>query len=238
MNKKVFFVPASEEVENILEIPKPAKKYLPDWYKKLPFNFINSDGFEGAGPTRCMPFLDSFTSGYIHELQCDVEIQYNGIDPKTKKDLISYRWSSKFSRPIITRQEENGAPHSLPSFDGYYNTEFQWYTDWDPKTPDGYSTIYHHPFNRFDLPFQTFTGITDTDKWHGTGPVPFLIKRGFEGIIPAGTPIIQFTFIKRENWESSIKKYDKKTNPKEIFKLKKHFFNAYKKSYWQKKEYN
>ena len=236
MSKKVYFIPNSKEVENILEHPQPTKKYLPDWYRKLPSSFISVDGFKMAGPTLCMPFLDSLTSGYVHVLNCDLEIKYNGKNKKTGVDDILYRWSEKF-RPVMTRQEENNAPMSLPHFEGYYNAEFQWYTNWDPKTPKGYSTMYHHPSNIFDLPFQTFTGITDTDKWNGSGPVPFLIKEGFEGIIAAGTPIIQFTFIKRENWKSETEKYDDAINKKNEFNLKKYLIGGYKKHYWEKKEF-
>jgi len=236
INKKIFFSPNSKLTSDIFEKPKPAKNYIPEWYKKMPAQFTGQSEFLFAGPTRCMPFLDSFTSGYIHELVCDVEIKYKGINKENGKDLISYRWAEQV-QPLTTRQEENNAPYSLPNFDGYYNAEFQWYTKWDPITPKGYSTMYHHPSNRFDLPFHTFTGITDTDVWHGPGPVPFLLKRGFEGIIPSGTPIIQFTFIKRENWKSELNKYDDEIHSKDQYKLKKYLLGGYKKHYWQKKNF-
>lgn len=232
--KKVIFVPASAETSKILEFPKPSKNYIPDWYKNMGSNFIDSNGFSKAGPTRCMPFLDSFVSGYTYVLPGDIEFKYNGT--KNGRDIVTYQWCSQF-HSITTRQEENGAPYSLPNFDGYYNTEFQWYTEWDPKTPKGYSTIYHHPFNRFDLPFQTFAGITDTDHWSGHGPVPFLLKKGFEGIISAGTPIIQFSFIKRENWESDYEIYDENKHPKKWYELKKYLSGGYKKYYWEKKNF-
>jgi hypothetical protein len=240
MKKIVNFVPRDLEVSLTLEGPKPSKKYIPEWYGKMGSSWRDSDGFLKAGPTKCLPLLDSFTSGYIHELPCDVEIKYLGKNPSNGKDMIQYHWTKMDDsniRPIITRQEEsNGAPYSLPSFDGYYDAEFQWYTMWDPETPAGYSTIYHHPNNRFDLPFMTFSGITDTDGWSGAGPIPFLIKRGFEGIIPAGTPIIQFSFIKREDWKSKIKEFDTKSLKKK-YSVKKYIMHGYKKEYWKKKSY-
>jgi hypothetical protein len=85
-------------------------------------------------------------------------------------------------------------------------------------------------------PFMTFSGITDTDGWSGAGPIPFLIKRGFEGIIPAGTPIIQFSFIKREDWKSKIKEFDTKSLKKK-YSVKKYIMHGYKKEYWKKKSY-
>lgn len=240
MSKKVFFMPRDSEVSDSLPSPKPTKEYMPDWFKNMKPSWKDHMGFLKAGPSKCMPLLDSFTSGYIHELAVDIEIINNGKDPNTGRDLVQYRWAGMAGsniRPIITRQEENGAPQSLPKFDGYYDTEFQWYTMWDAKTPKGYSTMYHHPNNRFDLPFHTFSGIIDTDRWWGAGPVPFLVKENFEGIIPAGTPIIQFTFIKRDEWISEAEKFDIQKNRKEQTIVKRYLMNGYRKEYWVKKEF-
>jgi hypothetical protein len=240
MTKKISFIPRNFEVASGIPSPKPSKEYMPEWFKDMKPSFINKFGFLKAGPTRCMPLLDSFTSGYIHELIVDVEVINKGKDPETGKDLIEYKWAgmegSKL-RPLITRQEENGAPYSIPKFDGYHDVEFQWYTMWDAKTPKGYSTFYHHPNNRFDLPFQTFSGIIDTDNWWGAGPIPFILKEGFEGIISAGTPIIQFTPIKRESWESKAEEFDLAKKIKEEIVVKKYFFGGYKKEHWIRKEF-
>ena len=235
LKQKVVFIPRDKETTVLLDHPRPAKKYVPEWFKKLPSSWISANGWKKSGPSNCLPFLDSFTNGYIHELPCDLEIKNEGID-KDGNDIVRYTWSGSI-RPVQTRFENEGAPSALPTFDGYYSGEFQWFTSWDPKTPTGYSTIYHHPSNRFDLPFMTYTGIVDTDKWSGHGPVPFLLKRGFEGIIPAGTPIIQFSFIKRESWSSTAEKYDEYKHAKIQYKLKRHFYGAYKKFYWSRKDY-
>jgi hypothetical protein len=76
-------------------------------------------------------------------------------------------------------------------------------------------------------------------KWSITGPLPFLIKRGFEGIISAGTPIYQITFIKRENWISKEIKYDEEFQKKHFYNIKKLLRGGgYKNFYWTKKEYS
>lgn len=234
MNKKITFIPRDKEVNTVLDYPKTSKLYIPNWYKHSKSTWKNNIGIERPGMKACLPFIDAFTSGYIHELPCDIEFI------KNKDGTLSYTWSrSRGSeiRPLITRQEENDAPNTLPEFDGYYNIEFQWYTMWDPKTPKGYSTFYQHPINRFDLPFITMSGVVDTDRWHGNGPVPFLLKKDFEGVIPAGTPIIQFFPFKRENWKSEKNEYDEKKQLKETYSLKKYFRNGYRKIAWSKKEF-
>ena len=232
---KVNFIPSSEEVEHAIPYPKPSKKFIPDWFRDMPPTLPTVDNAGITGTAKmCMPFLDALVSGYTQELICDIEIKYNGNE--NGKDIIQYNWAGPI-RPFSTRFEEKQSPQFFPHFEGYYNAEFHWKTQWEPKTPPGYSTFYYHPSNRFDLPFQTFNGIIDTDKWSLSGPLPFLIKKGFEGIIPAGTPIYQMIFIKRDDWESMPSPYDEKFQKSHLYNAKNVFKEGYKKKYWSKKNY-
>jgi hypothetical protein len=235
-NKKVTFIPGTKDSQLLVESLKPAKNYMPKWFKDMPKEIPNiyNTGTDKTGKL-CMPFMDSFTSGYIQELPCDLQIVNNGVDDDGN-DLISYRWFGNI-QPCSTRREEFGSQNMLPNFEGYYTTELHWITNWEPKTPDGYSTMYHHPSNRFDLPFHTLTGIIDTDGWSISGPLPFLIKKGFEGIIPAGTPIYQITFVKRENWVSNKINYDEDFQKKHFQNVKKLMWGGYKKFYWKRKSF-
>jgi len=236
-NKKVIFIPGTKNSELLVEHPKPSKRYIPEWFKKMPPEQIDiyKTGSDKTAKA-CMPFIDSFTSGYIQELPCDLEITSDGVD-EDGKDIVSYRWFGAI-KPCSTRREEIGASNVFPDFKEYYSTEFHWITNWEPKTPDGYSTMYHHPSSRPDLPFYTFTGIIDTDGWSNSGPLPFLIKKGFTGIIPAGTPIYQITFIKRENWVSEKTFYDENFHKKHLQNVKKFALGGgYKKLYWKKKSF-
>lgn len=234
-NNKVSFVPRDKDVELCVPRPQPSKKYIADWFKQMPIEVPTVDGLNtDRTAKKCIPFLDSLTSGYTQELACDVFIDCN-----TNEDdpLISYRWSGQF-RPLSTRREDTGSSNSMPHFPGYYKAEFHWNTFWEPKTPLGYSTFYFHPANRFDLPFMTHNGIIDTDKWPITGPIPFVIKKGFSGLIPAGTPIYQMLFIKRDSWNSEQLAYDESYDKKTTFSVRRFFNDGYKKLYWSKKEYN
>lgn len=236
MKKNIIFVPQDKDIDLLNFFPKPSKNYIPTWFKKIPNKQVLSNKLEKPTVTSCVPFLDALTSGYTYELICDVQIIYNGKSETTNQDFISYNWAGPI-RPLSTRIEEFQTTNLFPKFEGYYHAEFHWNSFWEPKTPKGYSTMYHHPSNRFDLPFQTMTGIIDTDVWHNPGPVPFLIKYGFEGIIPAGTPIIQTTFIKRENWISSKTNFDENKNYIKHYSVNKFFKGGYKKNYWQRKSF-
>lgn len=238
MNKnQVTFIPKDKQAELLVTVPKPANNYLPQWFKDMPAlipNMNNTKMDETA--KRCMPFVDSLTSGYIQELPCDIEINYKGTQEDSKQDIITYNWAGEV-RPMSTREEDLGSKNVFNGFSGYYNAEFHWNSFWEPKTPKGYSTLYYHPSNRVDLPFTTLSGIIDTDMWSTHGPVPFLIKKGFTGIIPAGTPIYQMIFIKRDSWNSNSSVYDEDEQRKITYSARKFFIGGYKKQYWQRKEY-
>lgn len=233
-NFKIKFIPRNHESFLKFPEPKPAKKYFPKWLKEMP-NIQYLGDRQTFTATRCVPFTDSFFNGYIQELSCDVKVinlgNFNGVDD------IRYEWNGEFKPIEIRHIQDGGFPNLIPDFEGYYNADAQWTTYWEPKTPKGYSTVYHHPSNRFDLPFHTMTGIIDTDKHYLHGPIPFLIKKGFEGVIPAGTPIYQMTFIKRNKWHSIKKKYNHKKNILERYQIKKNISEGYRKLRWVKKIY-
>jgi len=239
MNKnQVTFIPTDKQAELLVPSPKPSNNYIPQWFKDMPSHLPTIDNTRiDKTAKRCMPFVDTFTSGYIQELPCDVQILHKGVNEETGEDIIDYNWAGEV-RPLSTRAEDFGSKNVFKGFSGYYNAEFHWNSFWEPKTPAGYSTLYYHPSNRPDLPFFTLSGIIDTDRWSIHGPVPFLIKKGFTGIIPAGTPIYQMIFIKRDSWFSSAATYDEDLQRKIRYGVRKFFISAYKKQHWQRKEYS
>lgn len=236
MAKKFKFLPLNQKVADNISGPKPAKLYLPEWLRSMPRD-VPQLGGQGSVPTakKCMPFVDSFLSGYIQELPCDIKIYKSGTRPGSNEDVIKYEWAGPF-KPMSSREQSENRRLIFPKFDGYYHTELQWDTFWEPHTPKGYSALYTHPANRFDLPFQTMSGIIDTDEWPVTGPVPFLLKEGFEGVIPQGTPIYQITFIKRESWEASYSDYDSIVE-KLQYQARSVFTGGYKKKFWKRKDF-
>ena len=181
--------------------PEPVSKSLPEWsksadrYAKMPNGdyWIGPD--KGKIPTwkACPAIYDIFISGYVYKTPCDIEFfldQNNEI-------------SAKVSDPRYADFIQFRTP--MPQFEhpkGYYKKHFAWYPDWAVATPAGYSVLYAQPFQRFDLPFLTTSGIVDNDKVNLPGTFPFFIQEGWTGTLPAGTPYAQMIPFKREDWES------------------------------------
>jgi len=185
--------------------PLPALKTIPEWYRnadRFAVNPITQKPWElpnGGGkiPTwkACPAVYDIMGSGYMYRTPCDIEfyedaagqIQAKVLDAKNKDFIQDRTPMPQFEHPL-----------------GYHEKHFAWWADWAVELPEGYSALYSQPFNRFELPFLTTSGIIDNDKVHLPGTMPFFIVKGFTGILPAGTPYAQIIPFKRENWEAEV----------------------------------
>jgi hypothetical protein len=230
--KKIKWLAENDFVLKTVPKPQSAKKYIPEWYKEIKrvtekeLTIDKETMLANLNLKHCMPFLDSLMSGYIQETWCDIYIEI-------KNDELFYHFPSG---PTIISHRKKISIKNFPE-KYFYPIEFEWRQYWIPKLPLGYSAIYTHPFNRIDLPFYSLTGIVENDLFFvekDGGNHPFYIKKDFQGLIPAGTPMYQIIPIKRERWIS----LGKKINNYSQISPRKFFMDGYKKLYWQKKEYN
>jgi hypothetical protein len=198
-NKKTFQV-WSENIEIGRSCPEPvsAKEVVPKWYKDLSRYSVgdkinvNESGAANMSVKACMPFLDTLTSGYIIKLHCDILVEW------ADEDNFTMKWTSDI--PPLTPRGKSVAD-SIPTAEGYTSFSQAWEIKYPFKTPRGYSVLIAQPFNRLDLPTLATSGIVDADFGIGSGGVPFALKKGFSGIIEAGTPILQMFPFKRESWK-------------------------------------
>jgi hypothetical protein len=217
----------AESVNRFIPKIEPAKLNIPDWYRKISRYLdgnnkprLYSGGGTNAGVKTCVPFLDAITSGYVVKLHTDLIIEDGTIT-----------WSHHIA-PLSPRNAMISG--QIPSIPGYTPFTSAWELFYCMKLPKGYSAIFTQPYNRFDLPFMASTGIMDLDTGIGPGAVPFAVKEGFNGTIPAGTPIVQIIPFKREDW-----KLDYSEKPIEIFwNPRSSVVGWYKKNLWKKKKYD
>ena len=237
---KVQFEPFDKEAELLFDMPKPAAKSIPGWYKDMA---VHMDGEKTTGLSKttnvvsnltlkgCSPFLDALTSGYMFELPFDIEFRRN------EQGMINIRWATNVN--YIGSHGPDQAP-GLPGPVGGSESLLKWRPGWRIITPKGYSALFTHPLNRHDLPFRTFSGVVDTDMYELGVEFPFQLLNTIEDdifILKKGTPICQVIPFKRENWKSEEVPFDEKANQKNGFKLKSEIVRSYKKQFWQKKNY-
>lgn len=243
----IQFIPSSKFAEENLSPPLPAKKVLPEWYKKTPFLIKGNNEYELCGDNvnatlkSCNPFLDSLTSGYVICLSTDLQItkKKNTIsyDNENNNKIIEFNWRTE--NTVITPQSKEQYPLLPSPFNGN-NSVFKFHNDFIIKTPRGYSTHFFHPANQHDLPFRLLSGIVDTDTYSLPLNFPFQLLDLSERVttLKKGTPICQFVPFKRDTWSHKVEKYDKKLIEKEMFNYLSRIYRAYKSLHWVKKKFD
>jgi hypothetical protein len=134
-------------------------------------------------------------SGYTYKTPCDIEFVED-----TTGTIHAQVLDAGHPNFLVDREPL----HQFHVPDGYHAKHFAWWADWAVELPDGYSALYTHPLNRFELPFITTSGIVDNDKDHLPGTMPFFFLKGISGVVPAGTPYAQIIPFKREHWQSEV----------------------------------
>lgn len=220
--------------DSFIDPPKPAQGHIPDWYKKSPKHRDYSDNLLIESPERagnkglkyCMPFLDSMTNGYIGVTWQDLQVE---------RTLEGSRFHWQLDPPLIEERTNNGFEH-LPIPAGHVSNKFAWKNPFSVKTPPGYSILLTHPLNRFDLPFTTLSGIDDSDNVMPPGNLPFYLREDFEGIIPKGTPFVQFIPIKRDNWKARYNQEIAEEGRKRVWQSLS-TVGYYKNNFWNRKSF-
>jgi len=231
--------------------PKPANKFVPDWYKNLE-SYTNGikqpDGDGGTTGTakKCMPIFDAISSGYILTTHVDVWVKQvpqipQGIvtDENTDMSIFPtqpfYEWPSLGAlgfHPIEQAPQHPGkGAHTL--------AYPKWINPFAIKTPPGYSVLFVQPLHRESM-FTILPGIVDTDKYVAPVNFPFVLNEAdkFEGLIPAGTPMAQVIPFKRDSWKMEIGSKELIQEAKKVTLLKNtKFFDGYKTFFRQNKEY-
>lgn len=235
ISKKISIIPHSEIPNSSISI-EPSIKFIPDWYRSKKNKLAGyrtelqpeSPWQTTATFKKCLPLLDAITAGYMAYLNVDIEVSHND------KGEQFFLWRT--DEKIIGQQTPESAS-GVPVPEGYNSFVFKWNNPNEIKTPKQYSLLFTNPFNRFDLPFITISGIVDGDFYDNPINFPFFIKKDFAGIIEKGTPICQIIPIKRDNWKIEYGKYDKNKIDIKNNRFLSVIRRSYKNLYWQKKEY-
>ena len=232
-NKNIKFFPTDRITDLVVNFAKPAFTTVPEWYKNtnqfFDANYLQvSNGVTNGTVKRCTPFLDALTSGYSVVLSEDVIVDW------VEENIPKISWRS--SRKVVTDHSLTQIGN-LPAPFGHHRRVFKWEQAIFVELPPGYSLLCTHPINRFDLPFQTITGVVDADKYQVPVHFPFFLREGWSGVIEAGTPIAQILPFKRDNWKSSQEKFDEELVLKGNYKLSSRLVRSYKSQFWSKKTY-
>jgi hypothetical protein len=188
--KFVCTVPGYEQIEEIQ--PKPAKRFLPDWWKDMPLQTETS-----FTAKICPSMGDYFSSGYVIPMWIDSDLR--GF-----KDQDIYSASST---------------NELPSWSAHRNSQLLDYTDasflnqkteyvfkanspWKVITSPGYSVLQLPMFYEFNKDFTALPGIIDADTYHDLNIQ--LLSHSQQILIKRGTPLCVYVPFKRTKYNLKV----------------------------------
>jgi hypothetical protein len=236
MKKQKIIFRAADQIYECEDPPVPAKKTIPQWFKDIPHEdkTFGGDLRDNATVKKCMPFFDSLTAGYMVTVPQDIAItktEYGG-----KKSYWGY--INQGADLVMDYDRPEHRTKGMPTPEGYEDGIWRMIVYPRIYTPKGYSVLVTHPFNRYDLPFLSLTGIIDTDSIHTRLAISMYLKKDFEGVIEKGTPVAQIFPFKREDWTHEVlPSLDKLETQKEDFKIRSVMNRSYMRQFWHKKTY-
>jgi hypothetical protein len=191
------------ELDGRIPPPIPASLGLATWFKTMPQEATSAlAGGEDDTVKRCPPFVDAMTCGFLMPLVCDLRVE-NG----------EFTWDNDlppgegFARsPIGFHDSAQVAGTPLFEADRFL---IKFHNLWTIETPPGYSLLFVHPVNRFDLPFTTLSGLVDCDLWHDVFinfPAHWR-DLDFTGVLPRGTPVAQCIPVRRDAWTAQLQTF-------------------------------
>jgi hypothetical protein len=183
--------------------PYPAKRGIPNWYKKMPMTAFSEDmGKDVQTLKQCPPLLDAMSYGFIIPLPVDVKV--DGLDFSWDWDIPNPSDEPGHSNIGLYNQSPVGFHTPAQATGTPYFKEgvgfAKFHCFWTIELESGYSLYVTHPANRYDLPFRTINGLVDADNFNKifvNFPVLW-VDENFKGVLPKGTPIAQCIAVNRQ----------------------------------------
>jgi hypothetical protein len=165
-------------LSDILPPPVTAGRALPDWLRGMAMKEDVGTFGEDRTVKQCPPFVDAMTAGFVILLPCDIHI-----------DKGQFKWDWAYDDSPLAfhfASQVAGTPLDIDNVSVLKFINF-----WTIETEPGVSILFTHPLNRPDLPFNTLTGLVDTDGFTDL-PVHFPAQwtdPDFSGTLEKGTPV-------------------------------------------------
>jgi hypothetical protein len=183
---KIQFISTVEGLESIEEcLPKPAKHFIPKWFKDIPSKNILS-------VKNCPSFPDYFSQGYILPMWCDVELVKSDSGWSWSTPIDKFSWRSHTNDQFLD--------YTQASFNGV-NGQFIFKPDcpWRIITPPGWSVLQLPLFYHFNKDYSVLPGIIDTDIHHEINQQVLYHGNGNSVKINTGDPFVLYIPFKRSN---------------------------------------
>jgi len=175
-----------DEYKGQYELPSPASKHIPNWYKKT--DIYPKGEVDGQKSVRaCMPFMEAMTFGWI--IPAPVNISIDTIEGNIE-------WSGNYFDAVGKHEKSQVGGDIFP----HDNQIIKFNLPYMLRTPEGVSTLFIPPLNRIEKRFQVFSGVVETDVYMDMINIPaLLLQEEIQEVIEEGTPLVQAVPFKRDS---------------------------------------
>jgi len=188
----IKFVGMVKGIKDIEELrPKPASKFLPDWWKNIPQQSL----FGNPTIKKCPGVHDFLKHGYILPMWANVKIITNessiGYEVEENKYGLDFLpWTEHPNDQLLNYGNFNSNGQKITHV-------LNMQTPWRIITPPGYSTMVLPLNYEFNENFTVMSGIFDTDIFHTTNVPTFIHTEKGSFDIKMGNPLLMYVPFKR-----------------------------------------
>jgi hypothetical protein len=193
-NNVIKFVTTVQGLDQINEcIPKPAKAYIPEWFKSIPSNV------EGS-VKQCPSFPDYFSQGYVIPMWMDTILKHDPMSSQWRVDQAAHnieKWSAHSNDQFLDFVDPsfNGSPGQF-----VFKTACPWFI----ITPPGWSVLQLPLFYNFNKDYSVLPGVIDTDIHHEINQQVLYHGDGHDVMIKRGDPLALYIPFERKKLDYSV----------------------------------
>jgi len=183
---KIQFISTVEGLESIEEcLPRPAKYFIPKWFKDIPSE-------NPMSVKVCPSFPDYFSQGYIIPMWSDVMLDQKENEFIWKTSTNVFNWDFHGNEQFLdyTKANFNGV-------DGQF--VFKANCPWRIITPPGWSVLQLPLFYHFNQEWSVMPGVIDTDVHHEINQQVLYHGKGKNILIKSGDPFVLYIPFKRSS---------------------------------------
>jgi len=203
---KIQFISTIEGLETIEEcLPRPAKYFIPKWFKDIPSKEIGT-------VKDCPSFPDYFSQGYILPMWTDVKMKFENKVPKFQLSAKRFSFDIHGNNQMLD--------YKTAIFNGVEGQfVFKANCPWRIITPSGWSVLQLPLFYHFNQEWSVLPGVIDTDIHSEINQQILYHGDGKEVTIKCGDPFVLYIPFKRSD---KLKHEVRYQTPEEILKFDKH----------------
>jgi hypothetical protein len=184
----IEFVTLIDGLDQIDEcLPKPAKHFIPDWFKNIPHTVDST-------VRSCPSFPDFFSQGYILPMWTDTRISYDS-------ETTNYSWETSMKDTALeVHNNLQFVDHATPYMNGSEGKFiFKAVCPWKIITPPGWSVLQLPLFYHFNEQWSVLPGVLDTDIYHSIHQQILYHGNGETVEIECGDPLVLYVPFKRSD---------------------------------------